>query len=177
MTLRIHLDDHLIFPELILGSTSPADTNAKVNTDVQLYEHVCDERECTDIGCANPDIPGAVLLTPAEYEIVDEAKLPELVRLLSVGQLTGSPVGGLTFGAHVPEIKNRGQRVSYPSGPTWQVKPCATVTDKAKITLIRKLYTFQHVHLSLVVTAHQIVAHFCSAAHSRSVGCSFTCPH
>ncbi len=88
---------------------------------MQLYEHVCDERECTDIGCANPDIPGAVLLTPAEYEIIDESKLPELVKLLSIGQLTGSPVGGLTFGAHVPEIKNRGERVSYPSGPTWQV--------------------------------------------------------
>ena len=88
---------------------------------MQLYEHVCDERECTDIGCANPDIPGAVLLTPAEYEIIDESKLPELVKLLSAGQLMGSPVGGLTFGAHVPEIKNRGQRVSYPSGPTWQV--------------------------------------------------------
>ncbi|CAL5218412.1 g88 [Coccomyxa viridis] len=90
-------------------------------TALQLYEHVCDERECTDIGCANPDIPGAVLLKPAEYEIMDESRLPELVKLLSVGQLTGSPVGGLTFGAHVPEIKKRGERVSYPSGPTWQI--------------------------------------------------------
>ena len=104
-----------------------------LNCDVQLYEHVCDERECTDIGCANPDIPGAVLLTPAEYEIMDEAQLPELVKLLSVGQLTGSSVGGLTFGAHVPEIKGRGQRVSYPSGPTWQVGPYTPCTDKADV--------------------------------------------
>ena len=98
---------------------------------MQLYEHVCDERECTDIGCANPDIPGAVLLKPAEYEIMDESRLPELVKLLSVGQLTGSPVGGLTFGAHVPEIKKRGERVSYPSGPTWQVGSCHHIVNQA----------------------------------------------
>lgn len=54
---------------------------------VQLYKHVCDERECTDIGCSNPEIPAAVLLKPAEYDLVDEAQLPELVKLLSVGQL------------------------------------------------------------------------------------------
>ena len=88
---------------------------------LQLYEHICDEQECTDIGCSNPEIPATVLLKPEEYEIVDEARLPELVKLLSVGQLKGSPVGGLTFGVHVPEVKKRGQRVSYPSGPTWQV--------------------------------------------------------
>ena len=58
---------------------------------VQLYEHVCDERECTDIGCSNPEIPAAVLLKPAEYELVDEAQLPELVKLLSVGQLKVHP--------------------------------------------------------------------------------------
>ena len=89
---------------------------------LQLYEHICDEQECTDIGCSNPEVPATVLLKPEEYEIVDEARLPELVKLLSVGQLKGSPVGGLTFGVHVPEVKKRGQRVSYPSGPTWQVR-------------------------------------------------------
>ena len=88
---------------------------------LQLYEHVCDERECTDIGCSNPEIPGAVLLKPAEYEVISEEELPELVKLLSIGQLKGSPVGGLAFGVNVPEVKNRGTRVSYPSGPTWQV--------------------------------------------------------
>ena len=101
---------------------------------LQLYEHVCDERECTDIGCGNPDIPGAVLLKPAEYEIVDEAKLPELVKLLSAGQLLGSPVGGLTFGVHVPEVKHRGLRVSYPSGPTWQVEPCTFMGKKTRFS-------------------------------------------
>ena len=58
---------------------------------VQLYEHVCDERECTDIGCSNPEIPAAVLLKPAEYDLVDEAQLPELVKLLSIGQLKVHP--------------------------------------------------------------------------------------
>ena len=96
-------------------------TTVNVSFGLQLYEHICDEQECTDIGCSNPEVPATVLLKPEEYEIVDEARLPELVKLLSIGQLKGSPVGGLTFGVHVPEVKNRGQRVSYPSGPTWQV--------------------------------------------------------
>ena len=89
---------------------------------LQLYEHVCDERQCTDIGCSNPDIPATVLLLPPEYELADAAQLPALVQLLNVGQLRGSPVGGLTFGAQVPEYRGRGKRLSYPSGPTWQVR-------------------------------------------------------
>ena len=40
---------------------------------LQLYEHICDEQECTDIGCSNPEVPATVLLKPEEYEIVDEA--------------------------------------------------------------------------------------------------------
>lgn len=87
---------------------------------VQLYEHVCDERECTDIGCQNPEIPATVLLMPPDYKLRDEARLPELVKLLSAGQLRGSPIGGLTFGAYIPEYKGRTERVSHPSGPTWQ---------------------------------------------------------
>ena len=89
---------------------------------LQLYEHVCDERQCTDIGCSDPDIPATVLLLPPEYELLDPAQLPGLVQLLNVGELRGSPVGGLTFGAEVPEYRGRGKRLSYPSGPTWQVR-------------------------------------------------------
>jgi hypothetical protein len=57
---------------------------------------------------------------PPEYKLQDEAQLPELAKLLSAGQLRRSSVGGLTFGAVIPEYKGRGVRVSYPSGPTWQ---------------------------------------------------------
>ena len=88
----------------------------------QLFEHICDERECTDIGCSNPDIPATVLLMPPEYELINASALPDLVRLLSVGQLRGSPIGGLTFGSEVPEYKGRGLRISHPSGPTWQAR-------------------------------------------------------
>lgn len=88
---------------------------------MQLYEHVCDERECTDIGCQNPEVPATVLLLPPDFQLLDEAQLPELVKLLSLGELRNSALGGLTFGAEVPQYKDRGQRVSYPSGPTWQV--------------------------------------------------------
>lgn len=91
---------------------------------MQLFEHVCDERECTDIGCSNEDIPGAVLLMPPEYELRNASALPELVRLLHVGQLRGSSIGGLTFGAAVPEYRGRGLRISHPSGPTWQARAC-----------------------------------------------------
>lgn len=87
----------------------------------QLYEHVCDERRCLDIGCEDPDVPATVLLLPPDFQLLDAEQLPELVKLLSVGELRGSSVGGLTFGAQIPEYKGRGVRVSYPSGPTWQV--------------------------------------------------------
>lgn len=83
-----------------------------------------------------------MLLKPAEYEIVDEEKLSELVRLLSTGRLRGSPVGGLTFGVHVPEVKNRGSRVSYPSGPTWQVKALLLRLSMAQV-LIASVPTWQ----------------------------------
>ena len=95
---------------------------------LQLYEHVCDERQCTDIGCSNPGIPATVLLLPPEYELLDPGQLPALVQLLNVGELRGSPVGGLTFGAQVPEYKGRGKRLSYPSGPTWQVGTVMIIT-------------------------------------------------
>ena len=98
-----------------------SDLKLKLNWCVQLYEHVCDERRCTDIGCEDPDVPATVLLLPPDFQLLDSAQLPELVKLLSVGELRGSSVGGLTFGAEVPEYKNRGRKVSYPSGPTWQV--------------------------------------------------------
>lgn len=94
-----------------------------VFTCLQLYEHVCDERKCTDIGCQDPDVPATVLLLPPDFQLLPDVQLPELVKLLSVGELRGSSLGGLTFGSEIPEYKGRGRRVSYPSGPTWQVHP------------------------------------------------------
>ena len=124
----------------------------KAYVGLQLYEHICDEQECTDIGCSNPEVPATVLLKPEEYEIVDEARLPELVKLLSVGQLKGSPVGGLTFGVHVPEVKNRGQRVSYPSGPTWQVSTLLPHRGTGGRALLSQLTIVPQRYSTLTVT-------------------------
>ena len=90
----------------------------------QLFEQVCDAAQCSDIGCdASSDAAATVLLLPAAYSVINESRIPELVQLLSIGELRGDTVGGLTFGAEIPEYKNNGvRRTAFPTAPTWQAR-------------------------------------------------------
>lgn len=89
----------------------------------QLYEQVCDVAQCSDTGCDASDAPATVLLLPQAYTLINESRLPELVNLLNIGELRGDAVGGLTFGAEIPEYKNNGiRRTAYPTAPTWQAR-------------------------------------------------------
>ena len=53
----------------------------------QLYEEVCISEGCTDLGCANSGSSGAsspatILLLPPQFSIINETRLPHLVRTL-----------------------------------------------------------------------------------------------
>ena len=91
---------------------------------MQLYEAVCDDNGCSDIGCGHnsSDAPPAVLLLPEEFEVLDLDDVPHLVELLNIARERGDDnIGALAFGAEVPWYKESGIRHAFPTAPTWQV--------------------------------------------------------
>ncbi len=109
----------------------------------QLYEEVCELEGCSDIGCKNPalDSPATILLLPPQFSVINETQLPELVRLLNIGELRKDAIGALTFGAEIPPYKDGALpsapklRYAFPTAPTWQVRlsglpPCGCVPSQ-----------------------------------------------
>jgi len=51
---------------------------------LQLYEEVCDAEGCNDIGCSHArdvSAPATIMLLPPQFSVLNETRLPELVRL------------------------------------------------------------------------------------------------
>ena len=49
----------------------------------QLYEEVCIAEGCTDLGCAKTgSSPATILLLPPQFSIINETRLPHLVRTI-----------------------------------------------------------------------------------------------
>ena len=91
---------------------------------LQLYEEVCDDVGCSDIGCGHnaSDFAPMVLLMPKEFEIIDYDDMEKYVELINVARLRADDnIGALTFGAQTPEYNNSGLRLAFPTAPTWQV--------------------------------------------------------
>ncbi|CAL8463815.1 g3349 [Coccomyxa elongata] len=100
-------------------------------TALELYEEVCDAEGCTERGCSAvtnaTSAPPTILLLPPQFSVLNESRLPELVRLLNIGELRKDSIGALTFGAEIPPYKDGALptapklRYAFPTAPTWQV--------------------------------------------------------
>lgn len=91
---------------------------------MQLYDDVCDSVGCSDVGCGQnaSDVAQVVLLMPRKFEILDYGQMEKLVELINIARLRADDnIGALTFGAEIPEYKDSGRRLAYPTAPTWQV--------------------------------------------------------
>lgn len=92
---------------------------------------MCDAEGCTDLGCGvhnSSSAPPTILLLPPQFSVLNESRLPELVRLLNIGELRRDAIGALTFGAEIPAYKDGmlptapKLRYAFPTAPTWQVR-------------------------------------------------------
>lgn len=92
---------------------------------------MCDAEGCTERGCGfgvnATSAPPTILLLPPQFSVLNESRLPELVRLLNIGELRKDSIGALTFGAEIPPYKDGALptspklRYAFPTAPTWQV--------------------------------------------------------
>lgn len=91
---------------------------------MQLYEEACDNVGCSDVGCRGnaSDAAATLLLMPTGFEVLNDSTTGRLVELINIARLRGDDnIGGLAFGAEVPEYRGSGRRLAYPTAPTWQV--------------------------------------------------------
>ena len=92
---------------------------------------MCDAEGCTERGCGMggnaTSAPPTILLLPPQFSVLNESRLPDLVRLLNIGELRKDAIGALTFGAEIPPYKDGALptspklRYAFPTAPTWQV--------------------------------------------------------
>ncbi len=56
-----------------------------MNFAMQLYEEVCDAEGCTERGCSATtnatSAPPTILLLPPQFSVMNESRLPDLVRI------------------------------------------------------------------------------------------------
>lgn len=66
--------------------------------------------------------------------MLDTDQMGRFVELINIARLRAdNNIGALTFGAEVPDYKDSGRRLAYPTAPTWQAShfpsaPCHAIT-------------------------------------------------